>query len=811
MNLNKLLATLLFLSLFGACTSSNDGGFAGGTTEDAGIIADLNVAGLTQKGPFVKGSAVTVQGIDCKTMKFTDEFFEGSVKSDKGEFVVDSVTLSSTCAMFEVSGCYLNELTGKKSTEKLTLHALTDLKDRKNVNINVLTELEYERVMNLVTEKGETFAEAKKQAEKEVLASFNINGDVAKFEDLNILEKGEGNAALLAVSVMVQASVSEAKLAERLDEYSAAISQNGSLDGDTKKEIANWATSAAANGKLDTIRKNIESWNLTDSVPAFETYVKALADGDSVTLSSSSFGTKAGMTSSSKNVEPAETSSSSGALSSGKEIASSSSTPRNDVSSSSSAIASSSSWSGAIGSSDDSKDSYLNPDIDYDEMTDPRDGQVYKTVKIGDQIWMAQNLNYADSVKTPSLRKNNWCYNDSTKNCENYGRLYTWTAAIDSVKLAADVKNPLDCGDGKSCGLVGPVQGICPDGWHLPSYNEWNALFTEVGGPSVARNVLKSLSGWNNNGNGSDAFGFSAFPVGFWSGADRFTNAGYSAAFWSSSEESKNNAYDVDIPFLAENVDIVSRKSYGFSVRCIKGYVSEVRIASGFVASSSSVEVLPACKTDSTDNCEYGTLTDDRDGQTYKTVKIGNQIWMAENLNYYGESDLSVKKKSWCFGMTDNGDAVTCNETGRLYTWAAAMDSAGSWSSNGKGCGYGKTCSPIYPVRGVCPSDWHLPTKTEFETLIAAVGGRSTAGRMLKSSSGWDDGGDGSDAYSFAAFPAGYRYYDRSYGGYGESVSFWSSTEGARAYEMYLYSKGDDVSLNDIRKDSGFSVRCIKD
>ena len=325
MNLNKLLATLLFLSLFGACTSSNDGGFAGGTTEDAGIIADLNVAGLTQKGPFVKGSAVTVQGIDCKTLKFTNELFEGSVKNDKGEFVVDSVTLSSTCAVFEVLGYYLNELTGKKSTEKLTLHALTDLKDRKNVNINVLTELEYLRVIHLVTVEKMSFDDAKKQAEKEVLASFNINGDVAKSEDLNILEAGDGNAALLAVSIMALADAKESQIAERLNEYAAAISQNGSLDGDTKKEIAEWATSAVASGKLDTIRKNIESWGYTDEVPPFETYVKAVANGDSVTLSCSSSGTKAGMTSSSKNVEPAETSSSSGALSSGKEIASSSS------------------------------------------------------------------------------------------------------------------------------------------------------------------------------------------------------------------------------------------------------------------------------------------------------------------------------------------------------------------------------------------------------------------------------------------------------------------------------------------------------
>ena len=132
------LWVLAVSAMFWACSDSDK--TAGGTTEDAGIIADLNVAGLTQKGPFVKGSAVTVQGIDCKTLKFTDEKFEGKVKSDKGDFEVKDVNLSSTCAVLEVSGYYLNEVSGQKSSEKLTLHALTDLKDRKNVNINVLTE-----------------------------------------------------------------------------------------------------------------------------------------------------------------------------------------------------------------------------------------------------------------------------------------------------------------------------------------------------------------------------------------------------------------------------------------------------------------------------------------------------------------------------------------------------------------------------------------------------------------------------------------------------------------------------------------------
>ena len=192
-------------------------------------------------------------------------------------------------------------------------------------------------------------------------------------------------------------------------------------------------------------------------------------------------------------------------------------------------------------------------------------------------------------------------------------------------------------------------------------------------------------------------------------------------------------------------------------------------------------------------------LTDSRDGQSYRTVKIGNQEWMAENLNY-------ETANSYC-------SPSNCTKYGRLYTWAAAMDSAGSWSTNGKGCGYGKTCSPTYPVRGVCPTGWHLPTMAEFETLFTAVGGSSTAGTKLKSTTGWNSGGNGTDAYSFSALPAGSRYNYKDYSSEGNFAFFWSSSENGSniAYFMGLYYSYDHAYLNYHYKDNGLSVRCIKD
>ena len=216
----------------------------------------------------------------------------------------------------------------------------------------------------------------------------------------------------------------------------------------------------------------------------------------------------------------------------------------------------------------------------------------------------------------------------------------------------------------------------------------------------------------------------------------------------------------------------------------------------------------------SSNNVITYSVTDSRDNQTYKTVTIGSQTWMAENLNF-------ETPNSYCY----KNSYYSCSVYGRLYTWSAAMDSAGIWSSNGKGCGDGnKTCSPKNPVRGVCPEGWHLPNSAEFETLFDAVGGKKTGGKMLKSTSGWNDdygiGGNGIDAYGFSGLPSGERDLDASNGsgyGLGYYASFWTSTGSySSAYYMHLYynttgDHGEGVSLAPERNLSmAYSIRCIK-
>ena len=772
MNLNKLWIIFFIASLFWACSDGDK--TAGGTTEDAGIIADLNVAGLTQKGPFAKGSAVTVQGIDCQTMELTGEKFTGSVKSDKGDFEVKDVNLSSTCAVFEVSGNYLNELTGKKSSDKLTLHALTDLKDRKNVNINLLTELEYERVMNLVMDEKMSFADAKEQAEKEVLAAFNVkskDGEFAQFEDLSILEKGDDNAALLAMSVMMQSDLNVAKLVERVNDVAADIAKDGSWDDDkTKTEIAEWAATADKNGEFENVSKNIEKWGGSDDVSAFETVVEKFAENvitDAVSNSSSvilSSGSREG-SSSSKVPEPVEGSSSS------KNVLSSGSREE----SSDSKKVSSSSWTGKLTYA---TGEYLNPNIKYDSIVDSRDGHVYRTVKIGNQVWMAENLNFET--------KNSHCLWDTTTTCAEFGRYYDWMTAMDVAGVYSP--NGKDCGDNKRCLPTYPVRGICPEGFHLPDSTEWNILIAEAGGKSVASTKLKSKEGWYKSSDdkdyvaGSDDYGFSAAPGGGRNDAN-FNREGHEAFFWSASENGFTTAKLMNL----DNLDYLSSfltgyaKEYFFNIRCVndESYVPTPR---------------PSIK--------YDSIVDSRDGQVYKTIKIGNLNWMAQNLNYEA-------KDSHCY----DDSLKYCNVYGRLYSWASAIDSAklANDKANPQDCGYGKTCKLPEVVQGVCPNGWHLPTSDEWSVLFTEVGGQGSAAKYLKSMMKWN----GTDSVGFSVLPAGsstqngYRFSSE-----GRDAYFWTATEiydGNDAYFVHMETSNSYVFLYSVEKTNGYSVRCVED
>ena len=174
---------------------------------------------------------------------------------------------------------------------------------------------------------------------------------------------------------------------------------------------------------------------------------------------------------------------------------------------------------------------------------------------------------------------------------------------------------------------------------------------------------------------------------------------------------------------------------------------------------------------------QKGTFTDGRDGHKYKTVKIGKQRWMAENLNYQTENG------SWC----NENKADNCKKYGRLYEWNAA----------------------------VCPDGWHLPSLQEWEVLVAAAGGFDNAGKKLKSKSGWNEKGASTDNYGFSALPGGWRDVRGDFFLKRNEGLWWTATEvneGAAAYYILMYNKSGKMDvLDDGDKKKGHSVRCVKE
>lgn len=365
------------------------------------------------------------------------------------------------------------------------------------------------------------------------------------------------------------------------------------------------------------------------------------------------------------------------------------------------------------------------------------------------------------------------------------------------------------------------MQGVCPDGWHLPTKVEWVDMWEAIAGNeawNVAGRLLKSRTGWNDDANGSDDYGFSAAPAGFKAGA-AYGYFGEYARFWSSTENeeaengtasSNRNAYNViyglkDDPQLSGD-----DKAYGMSVRC--------------VANDGRLDWTVPKESYLNPDIDYGELTDSRDGQVYKTVKIGNQTWMAQNLNYADSVKTpSLKGNSWCFGDKPK----RCNVGGRLYTWAAAIDSVGLAKDpdNPRDCGKNKECSFTESVHGICPDGWHLPSKAEFDTLVATVGGKEIAELNLRSRIGWSLYETGSDSYGFSAIPVGRRLNDKESGNVeylfsGLAVDFWSSSEGytgtepsptMMVYVLRVYDDQNSSPVVIVGKGAGYSIRCLKD
>ncbi|MBU3713406.1 MAG: hypothetical protein FGM46_00490 [Ferruginibacter sp.] len=191
-----------------------------------------------------------------------------------------------------------------------------------------------------------------------------------------------------------------------------------------------------------------------------------------------------------------------------------------------------------------------------------------------------------------------------------------------------------------------------------------------------------------------------------------------------------------------------------------------------------------------------------------QTVTIGKQVWMSENLNVdkFRNGDLIPEAKTdeewkkageegnpaWCYyeNRSSQDDPENGEKYGKLYNWYAVNDS-----------------------RGLAPKGWHIPSDDEWSILTNFLGGAKVAGEKMKSKTGWNEGGNGSNSSGFSGLPGGSRTYSGAFNTFGDDGYWWSSTEEGTLNAWYRYMDYDYSTIVRLNYDkaNGFSVRCLRD
>ena len=442
---------LALTALLGACSNVE----TSGTSEEAeGVIAisDKKIAGVSQKGPFVKGSEVTLRETSKKgDFEPTGREFTTKTISDKGDFKFDGINLESQYVLLSVEGRYEREHTGEASSCPMRLDAVSDLEKRETVNINLLTHFEYKRVLNLVKE-GKTFAEAKKQAAKEVLGAFGVKIDVSSAEDLNIYNSSDGDRTLYNISRIIDEQpewnywhdwysadddIDCSKLQAYVDGFANDFADDGVLADSIMQDLAGEGYSSAKewSNMMDVDEDDIKRKDGANPGELSIRFLKSEYDfGILVFLNYMDLELcTADLWGEYRKLDRAM-------VLDGERIESGY------------FLCNGYYWDLTTKEHIDS----LKIPVEHESgtMTDPRDGRKYQTVSFNYEgktyEWMAEDLKY-----------------DSKE-------LYTWTDA-----MQIDDKYMTEVAEDS---LIGEKhQGICPDGWHVSSTEEWDILVDYVG------------------------------------------------------------------------------------------------------------------------------------------------------------------------------------------------------------------------------------------------------------------------------------------------------------------------------------------
>lgn len=571
--------------------------------KDTNDIYKGPISGVSQKGPFVKGSSVTIFELDgTNKLLQTGRSFNGTISADDGSFTVRNVSLASSYVYVTVTGSFRKETEAGKTMGKITLRALSDLESsRTTVNVNLITHLEYDRVVYLMGKNPKmTLSEAKKQAEKEIFAAFSIDADkFAYAENLNIFGISEADAALLAVSVVLSGDASETEIANRLSELSKDLAEDGKIDDEKlMNSIALWTMNLDFAGDLAEVRKNIVSWGYSGYVPDFEKFMRKFWSAqlgmgecgseevpvgtiydDSTARYFCVDSGEIGFTW--RLVQASEEDTlglgrdfEEGAVHAGLVHEDSLYVFNNGAFRKANRIETLLQRGCTAGSRWDTL-SYgytlfecqkgkwgIYPETGT--VKDSRDTTSYATVGIGKQMWMAKNagINVLLSSSStedppPSVCGGRTASGDNQNgDCAKYGRLYTWEAAAYA----------------------------CPTGYRLPTKEDWEILVDFVGGVDSAGAALRSTdqtteNGWYKPAAGApnpvlatDEYGFNAISAGertTWSNGTG--NVGQAAVFWSLTESENDEAYYLRLSYSSAGavISTASKTTYK-SVRCIK-------------------------------------------------------------------------------------------------------------------------------------------------------------------------------------------------------------------------------------------------
>ena len=452
-------------------------------------------------------------------------------------------------------------------------------------------------------------------------------------------------------------------------------------------------------------------------------------------------------------------------------------------------------------------------------LTDVRDGNSYPWVQYGSMKWMGANMNFGTKIPATTSANNDalvekYCLYGQDSNCVKYGALYTWSEAMGKGYVC----NSMVCSPDTT--IV--TQGICPANWHMPIASEWDSLGAWIANQSgltqktgstytYLAQVMRAKLAWASYPSSTDPYFFSALPAGMeYSGS--YSGDGIYTYWWTASPSDAYSGYASYILSSQDGFGVTTyNKAYGLAVRCV-----ENRSSSSSVTASSS----------SSTGVSFGTLADTRDGQTYRTIVIGSQEWMADNLNYSGDNGVGGRyyTKGWCFGVgltdtTNHADSASCTTYGRIYRWNDVMNisdayNASTWLS-----------ADTVLHQGICPTGWHVPTSASWDSSTSQIRNTYTVavgleGKYLKASTlsnpyNWNvDTYNAHDPLGFSALPTGNRNFDGTWQQQDMYAGFWTSsqytTSGSSAWNRSLYYSYSYLSSSIIQKTMGNSLRCRK-